>query len=82
MSHIKRATKIVTQVTIASACGITPPGVSDWISKGRLPLTEVEGGLYKKKTNYAEIIERLTQGEVTKEQLHQDIYDYYKTKAA
>lgn len=82
MNHIKKAASLVTQVSIAESCGVSGGAVGSWISKGRLPLTEVESGLYKKKTNYAEVIERLTNGEVTKEQLHQDIYDHYNKRAA
>lgn len=82
MSHIGRATKIVTQVKIANECGIYPTAVFDWVKKGRLPLTDIEDSLYRKRTNYAEIIERLTNGEVTKEQLHQEILSAFKNKAA
>lgn len=82
MSHIGRAVKIVAQAKIARECGIGATGVFDWVKKGRLPLTDIEESVYRKKTNYAEVIERLTNGEVTKEQLHQDIYDHYNKRAA
>ncbi|HET8789950.1 MAG TPA: hypothetical protein VFM75_01980 [Modicisalibacter sp.] len=35
-------------VRVASACGVTPGAVSQWIKAGHLPLTEVQG-----KTDHA-----------------------------
>ncbi|RNF52969.1 hypothetical protein EBI00_02390 [Marinomonas hwangdonensis] len=49
---------------VAEICGITRKAVYGWIARGRLPRTE-----YTKETNYAEKIEKATNGLVTAKEL-------------
>lgn len=42
---------------VAQVCGVTPGAVSQWLSEGRLPLTEVQG-----KTDYSKRILELVDG--------------------
>ena len=50
--------------TLASKLKVTYQAIRKWEKAGRLPRTEWTG-----ETNYSEIIERLTEGKVTKDML-------------
>lgn len=54
---------------VAIACGRSHQAVRKWFERGVLPATEITevGGL--RQTNYGQIIERLTEGSVTDEEL-------------
>ena len=63
---ISQAVEIIGLSKLAKFCGVTYPAVRKWEKVGRLPRTEWTG-----ETNYAEIIERETAGQVTRNQLLQ-----------
>ena len=59
-----RAIEIAGLGEIARSCGVRYQAVQQWRDRGCLPRTE-----YTSETNYAETIERLTEGQVTAEEL-------------
>ena len=59
-----RAIEIVGLRAIAQTCCVRYQAVQQWRDRGCLPRTEYTG-----ETNYAETIERLTEGQVTAEEL-------------
>lgn len=64
MNIIQRATKIIGITRLAKACGVSLTAVQKWGLKGSLPRTEWTG-----ETNYAGIIEKMSNGQVTKDEL-------------
>lgn len=63
---ISLAVEIVGLAKLARACNVTYPAIRKWERAGRLPRTEWTG-----ETNYSSVIEKETQGRVTREQLLQ-----------
>ena len=56
------------QTAVSRVIGVTQPTVFGWIQNG-LPTTEFRATSKRKKTYYAEALEELTKGQVTREQL-------------
>lgn len=70
-SHpLQQAIELVGLTSLAKALGVSYQAVGKWRDAGRLPRTEWTG-----ETNYAETIEALTQGAVTREALMSQGYD-------
>lgn len=63
-SPIKAAVEDKGYDRVAKACGVTRRAVIKWVAAGHLPRTEWTG-----ETEYADAIERLTEGKVTRDQL-------------
>lgn len=66
-SAIERAIDICGMYAIAKKFNLTVPAIIGWRTRKRLPRTEWTG-----ETNYAEGLEELTKGKVTKEMLLTD----------
>lgn len=64
MNLISTAISIIGLHELAAECSVTYQAVQRWKKNGCLPRTEWTG-----ETNYSEIIEKLTKGQVTKKQL-------------
>jgi hypothetical protein len=61
---ITSAIEISGLKNIAMACGVSHQSVRKWEKKGKLPRTEYSG-----ETHYGSAIERLTNRQITREQL-------------
>jgi len=61
---VTEAIALVGLKTLASELKVTYQAIRKWEKAGRLPRTEWTG-----ETNYSEIIERLTEGKITKDRL-------------
>jgi hypothetical protein len=64
MTALNTAVKSLGVAEVASACGISPRAVYKWLQRGSLPGTEFYG-----RTQYALIIEKLSQGKFAAEKL-------------
>lgn len=69
-SPLQQAIALVGLAPLAKALGVTYQAVGKWEAAGRLPRTEWTG-----ETQYAETIEALTQGAVSREALKTWGYD-------
>lgn len=61
---ITKAIYLTSLSDVAASCQVSYQAVRKWEKNGRLPRTEWSG-----ETSHAKNIERLTKGEVTREQL-------------
>jgi hypothetical protein len=61
---IRLAAERLGAYAIAAACGVKGPSVYKWLANGFLPRTEWTG-----ETNYAQVIQDLSQGEFTRDYL-------------
>lgn len=64
MEPLDRAISIVGLSRLGKGLGVAYQSILGWKERGRLPRTEWTG-----ETNYAETIEQLTDGQVTKAEL-------------
>nr|WP_226375736.1 helix-turn-helix domain-containing protein [Pantoea stewartii] len=67
MSELNVAIKALGVNKTAIACRVSTRAVYKWLQRGALPKTEFYG-----KTNYAEIIEKLTKGKYSAAQLMEE----------
>lgn len=74
---LSQAIELVGLRAVADACGVTYQAVRKWEKTGRLPRTEWTG-----ETDYAERIERATEGRVTKAMLLEKLSASDSEKAA
>jgi hypothetical protein len=63
-SPIHMAAKLVGYDKLAKSCGVTRRAVVKWVISGHLPRTDWTG-----ETNYAAVIDSLTDGEVSRSAL-------------
>lgn len=63
-NQITEAIRIAGLTGVSKACGVTYQAVRKWEKAGRMPRTEWTG-----ETSYSEVIEKLTNGQVTKSKL-------------
>lgn len=84
MSHLNRAVKALGKcrsghggkTVIAEGCQVSNTTLTRWCRQGHLPFSDLYGW-----TRYAATIEKLTGGQVTAAQLHDDIRDAVEARA-
>ncbi len=62
--NLEKAIEIVGLTKLANLCGVSHQAIRKWEGLGRLPRTDWTG-----ETRYSEIIEKATNGKVTKSML-------------
>ena len=71
---LNAAAELLGKPTLAKVCGATAAAAYSWINRGCLPRTEFTG-----ETNYAQLIEAATEGQVTAADLRADSLHVYRT---
>lgn len=61
---------------IARLCDLTPRAVQKWFITGVLPVSEITEVYGERQTEYGKVIEQLTDGKVTDEQLRKENFEY------
>lgn len=61
---------------IAKLCDVTPGAVKRWFDAGVLPASEITEVYGERQTEYGKVIEQLTNGEVTDEQLRKENFEF------
>jgi hypothetical protein len=64
MSYVASAINHIGLTKLANRCGVYASATQKWRDQGHLPSTDLF-----EKTNYAEIIEQMTEGKLTAEKL-------------
>jgi AcrR family transcriptional regulator len=77
MSALNRAYEYLgygAKSLIARRCGVTPGAVRRWFADGVLPSTEITEIRGQRITSYGEIIQALTDGAITDDELRNEIF--------
>ncbi|MGO1500813.1 MAG: hypothetical protein ACTHWH_05970 [Marinobacter sp.] len=66
---------------IARRCGVTPGAVGRWFADGVLPSTEITEIQGQRLTSYGKVIQSLTGGAITDDELRNEIFAHRASKS-